>query len=703
MIDFRLLGALCTLLRLAVVSSLIVALPARGFQAKQRTVPEIVERILEGRKMTSTGQRYGASGDLVRIETDEARRASLELLETEDNAYLRGRFLAHAAGLAGLEDRMRRELDDASNATCAETAAAYLLAHEARGRARLSEIFDAATGTKRNVQQQAVLLALASSDAAEDHALFSKKCASLKSAELARVFTRFRDVKGPHIDEVRHKALKDSYAPLRGAALEQLCANGDAEALQLARELADANKPDAAMLRFVALSLFARPTIEDLPRIARIVEGSAVGNTSWKYQLDKLAKEPFVEAWATNGGVQDKDPAVRAFACGLLERFESEAASDALFALTQSKQPELRRRAILALAKRKDMRVSDALEKAFAKGDLELRIDALEGLALLHGDEAAFHERLLDLASSGKTPLRLVALGLGAERQLTKLLDMLPELLASKDWRLRVAGIQLARDVRAKSSIPQLIDCLENEDGRLAEDAREALASLTRLYYQRAKDWKRWWEREGERFELPPPEKKDDDKDRIRDGARRPDASAGLTSASFYGIPVLSDRVVYCIDMSGSMNAKIGTGITRLEVAQGALVSALKASPKKSVVNVVFFEDGVHPYGKKSVRIDNKAKLADIEKFARRFKPRGGTNIHGALVAAMEDPDVDTIFLLSDGAPSSGEITDPKLLVDDILRRNRSRRIVFHCISIGSNSAMLRRLAEETGGKFTQQ
>ena len=682
--------------------------PAKGREQRsvpERSVPEIVERIREGRKLGNSGQRFGAAGDLTRIETEEARRAALVLFEEEDNVALRGRFLAHAAALEGLEDLMRRELTSASNAACAETAAAYLLARGGKERAFVLTILDSAKGSTAITQQQAVLLALASSKSAEDHALFSKKCKAMKPAELLRVFARFRSLEGAHIDELRRAALDDSYVPLRGAALEQLCAKGDEKARELARELADAKKPDAAMLRAVLTSLFAKPEREDLERIARLLESShaSIRNASWNTQLMQLAKLDFVEAWAIEAGAQHGDVKVRLFAARLLENFKSPAATDALFALTQGKEPELRRRAILELAKRKDMRVRQALEAAFDKGDLELRIDAFEGLAALLGDEPSFQQLLLELASAGPTPLRLIALDLGGKKQLRELLTQVPELLASKDWRLRAAGIQLARDVRAKESIPLLIAQLGKEEGRLAEDARGALASLTRLFYQDAKAWERWWQRDGASFVLPPKEEAPKP-ERGRGAGRNPGQNVGAgTSASFYGIPILSSRVVYCIDVSGSMSAKVGTGITRLEIAKGALLSALQSSPKKSLINVIFFENVVHPYDKKSVALDNKAKFADIEKFPRRQTPRGGTNIHGALVAALEDPAVDTVFLLSDGAPSAGEITDPKLLVEDIVRRNRSRRVVFHCISIGGDSAMMRDLAGATGGKYSQQ
>jgi len=105
-------------------------------------------------------------------------------------------------------------------------------------------------------------------------------------------------------------------------------------------------------------------------------------------------------------------------------------------------------------------------------------------------------------------------------------------------------------------------------------------------------------------------------------------------------------------------------------------------------------------YAEKLAGLKKRGQLERLIKFVRSQKPRGGTNLHGALVEAMGDKRADTVFVLSDGAPSAGAITDPTALVDDILRRNRTRKIVFHCISIGTKIPLLERLVRETGGQY---
>jgi hypothetical protein len=70
---------------------------------------------------------------------------------------------------------------------------------------------------------------------------------------------------------------------------------------------------------------------------------------------------------------------------------------------------------------------------------------------------------------------------------------------------------------------------------------------------------------------------------------------------------------------------------------------------------------------------------------------------------AFADPDVDTIFLLSDGSPSSGPITDVQELADTIQHWNRSRKVIIHTIAIGNDSPFLERLAKESGGLYKRR
>ena len=101
------------------------------------------------------------------------------------------------------------------------------------------------------------------------------------------------------------------------------------------------------------------------------------------------------------------------------------------------------------------------------------------------------------------------------------------------------------------------------------------------------------------------------------------------------------------------------------------------------------------------VRRSGREAKAAVE-FARRQTPRGSTNLYGGLMQAFEDPAVDTIYLLSDGAPSAGEVIDPDQIRRHVLRANALRKIQIHCISVGQRSAFLKALAAENDGSYVE-
>jgi hypothetical protein len=64
-------------------------------------------------------------------------------------------------------------------------------------------------------------------------------------------------------------------------------------------------------------------------------------------------------------------------------------------------------------------------------------------------------------------------------------------------------------------------------------------------------------------------------------------------------------------------------------------------------------------------------------------RPRGETDAHAALERALlADPEVDTVYFLSDGMPTIGELTAPDALNVQVEVWNRERRIVLHTVAL---------------------
>ncbi|MCA9003613.1 MAG: hypothetical protein KDB61_16940, partial [Planctomycetes bacterium] len=90
----------------------------------------------------------------------------------------------------------------------------------------------------------------------------------------------------------------------------------------------------------------------------------------------------------------------------------------------------------------------------------------------------------------------------------------------------------------------------------------------------------------------------------------------------------------------------------------------------------------------------------------------GKTNTFGVLMEALGaagrgtkdkyyEVEVDTIFFLSDGRPTVGELVDPDDILREVRKSNELRKVVIHTIAIGEfDKQFMAQLAEGTGGVF---
>jgi hypothetical protein len=161
-----------------------------------------------------------------------------------------------------------------------------------------------------------------------------------------------------------------------------------------------------------------------------------------------------------------------------------------------------------------------------------------------------------------------------------------------------------------------------------------------------------------------------------------PEYGAGATqrTVAFFGDRVVPGSV-FCIDASGSMAEAIRlrspaatarTGVRdpdkidttpkepKLAIVKRELSSALKGLHPSWGFNLARYSDGVSFWkpGKRGVRAElanakEKSVKAAVE-FTQELVAEGATNIHDTLVEALSIPEVDTIYLLSDGEPTRG-------------------------------------------------
>lgn len=327
----------------------------------------------------------------------------------------------------------------------------------------------------------------------------------------------------------------------------------------------------------------------------------------------------------------------------------------------------------------------------------------LDATSVLRNKEAAWLDALAKYAKSPKLEVRNAALmQLGAVGD-AKHLDVLTAALDDADWSTRYAALVGLEALRTKEAVGAIVKRMDKEEGLMISRCAEALFRLTgKPFRMSAPAWNAWWEKEGASFtpistaELAKLQS-DEDLRRLK--------QVDETSAKFFGIRIVSRRVLFIIDVSGSMawdlhseQAPGDPKQTRMEIAKRELLACIEALDPKSLFNITVFSSDVDRWLDGGVAAYSQSNKTEAKAFVEKLEPAGGTNIYGALKDGFNDPDVDTIFFLSDGEPSVGEVQDQASIRERVREWNEHRKIVIHSIAVGGTFDILEWLALDSGG-----
>ena len=134
----------------------------------------------------------------------------------------------------------------------------------------------------------------------------------------------------------------------------------------------------------------------------------------------------------------------------------------------------------------------------------------------------------------------------------------------------------------------------------------------------------------------------------------------------------------------------------RILVAKTARRSAIEKLDERARFNIVFFSTEVRPW-RDVARHRGRPRDAAMGAIDAAYAD-GETNIFGALKAAVGlhekstmaadlEPVPDTIYFLTDGTPSRGEITDTETILSWMRDMNRFAKVELHVIAMGSLGA----------------
>jgi Ca-activated chloride channel family protein len=155
--------------------------------------------------------------------------------------------------------------------------------------------------------------------------------------------------------------------------------------------------------------------------------------------------------------------------------------------------------------------------------------------------------------------------------------------------------------------------------------------------------------------------------------------------------------VVFVLDTSGSM-AEEG----KMEKARAALLFGVRTLRDADRFNVISFAGEERLMEAGMIQADERGRARGVE-FVQSLRPTGGTNINGALLAAVRQFDANAerpqiLVFLTDGLPTVGE-TRPQNIISNVrAQRREGVRLFTFGVGYDVNTVLLDKLAAENGG-----
>jgi len=338
---------------------------------------------------------------------------------------------------------------------------------------------------------------------------------------------------------------------------------------------------------------------------------------------------------------------------------------------------------------------------------------------LRHTSRRACAPSLLQLLDQKDPRVRAIAvrslIPLAREPEVTARVRMLRD---DANWAVRLGASQAMAAAPFAEAVEYLVAVASTETGEMARAADSYLHALTGTSFaQSTAQWKTWWEANAEAVRAgtwAPAEAK------AKDGERR-------TVASFFRIPLESDRIVFALDFSGSMSEPLevndqaierlmkqhGLEPTRLGYAQAEFIRAITLLPDGILFNIIGFNDDAKRFNVGMLKLDAATRARAI-RWVTKLETAELTNIWEALFVSFQDylsigtgaerfKDLpDTVVFLTDGIATRGRFVEASDLLALVEMWNKPLDIVFHCVGIGKDHDrnLLKSLADRTGGYY---
>lgn len=172
------------------------------------------------------------------------------------------------------------------------------------------------------------------------------------------------------------------------------------------------------------------------------------------------------------------------------------------------------------------------------------------------------------------------------------------------------------------------------------------------------------------------------------------------TTRTFAGIPVRSDRLCVLVDLSGSIHTKMEGEVTRRDYVALELERLLMALPEAAMFNVIGFADEPHAWSRELVK-NRRGRAVEALQWFDSLGVRGKGDLFAAARLALEDPDVDTLLVFTDGVPTGGRRWKLELMGSLLEQQCRFKGVSVDSVLVGASARTARcwlEIAKRTGG-----
>jgi len=353
------------------------------------------------------------------------------------------------------------------------------------------------------------------------------------------------------------------------------------------------------------------------------------------------------------------------------------------------KETRVRAAAARALGRLKYEPALKDLKKNVKNKDIFLRANAIEAMALIdpEANEDVYQKGLRD--KDGGVRCALLATAPAAYPDQAEALSV--RALEDDDWRPRVQALENLSGIRTKTAVDALIGALEDGRPVVAARAITALQILTSQGHTQPEIWVRWWKENRESFQFP-----EGSGGKIR-------SKAGKTETAFNGIKLESDHVAFLMDKSNAMREQLSSrGKSKDSAAHEELKGVFDKLQGRLTFNIFCYEMRVRAYQDRPAKLTKSVARKALE-FHEKSPINGRKDIWAALMAVIDNPDLDTAYLLSSGEPDVGEYVHWNRVTYQLKEINRFHKVIFHTIAYSDNKwyrDQMEKIAEATGGEF---